>query len=177
MNGRMKILLGMMAGLLALAALWSYQQMEARKLSAQQAQADLVDCRSLAGKIRQSRAVPCLATSKEPAASESIAQIEQAVRSAGIAPNSLDRITPEMPRRVGDTAYKEKPTQVQLRKVSLRQVAALAYNLRIADVALNTGSVRLSAPRDDDTTDLWNAELVLTYLIYDPPRAEGTTAR
>jgi hypothetical protein len=79
------------------------------------------------------------------------------------------RITPQPPRRVEETVYKEKPTHVMLKDVSLQQVGQMVAALLNSDAGLAAKSIRLGAPRSDDTSALWSAELVVTYLIYDPP--------
>lgn len=173
MTRRSTILLGILAGLLVLTAWWSYRYMASRRRIAATAQADLADCLRIAGQIERLRRRPTLAAHRERLASETTGLIEEAARSAGIPADSLSRISPGRPRRVDDTAYQEKPTRVLLRKVTRRQLVVLMHRLLSAGAGLHAKSIRLSAPRHDDSGDRWTVELVLTDLIYDPPRLEN----
>ena len=78
------------------------------------------------------------------------------------------RIWPEPARRVGDTAYKQKPTQVILHKLTLQQLIRFLHTLTGPDTGLHVASLRLTTPRGHDTTNIWNAETTITYLIYAP---------
>jgi hypothetical protein len=177
MNRRLAILTGAAAVLLAGAALWAYGEMSSRRAQASAAQADLADCGRMAQRIRDLRDRPARAAEHEHLAAETTGLVEEAARSAGIAPESLFRIVPEAPRRIGDSAYKEKPTQVLLQKVTVRQLVQLMHRLLSTDVGLRAHSIRLTAPRQETGGETWTAELVLTYLIYDPPRVENQGVR
>ena len=167
--------LGSMAGLavLALATLASYLVLASYRGRALAAELHWSDCQSLKLQI--------LAYSKEPAKAQADAlkqpdlaqRIEAACRSATVLPASVERISPESPRRLGDGPYKEVPTQVSLGKVTLRQVLFFLHALSnsAADGSgpgLRVESLRLSAPRGVESSDQWKAEMVLTYLVYAP---------
>ena len=169
MTRRTGILLAIMAGLLCLTALWSYRHAGAQRTAATAAYADLGACRRMGGRIEAARARPALAAERERLASETTSLIEQSARSAGIRAAKLVRIPPPPARRVGRRGYKEKPTQVFLKGVTLRRLVAMLHELTCTEVGLRAKSLRITAPRPEDTGDLWNAEVGLTYLIYDPP--------
>ena len=97
--------------------------------------------------------------------------IEQAARGASIAAKSLVRITPTAAQRIGESVYKEKPTQVWLQAVTLRQLVDLASAEALREAGLNVESIRVTAPPDGREGDQWNVDLVLSYLVYDPPKA------
>jgi hypothetical protein len=59
----------------------------------------------------------------------------------------------------------------RLPNVTLQQLVTILYNLT-GEHGLMAKSLRLSAPQTDDAGSQWSAELVLTYLIYDPQRPE-----
>jgi len=172
MTRRLVILVAALGGLLAVSAAWSYAYMVSERNAALTAEADRDDCLRMARRGRELSTRPTLATERERLASEITGLIEKAAQTAGLTPESLSRITPEPPRRLGDTAYKEKPTQVFLKRVTLMQVVTLVHSLLEADAGLHANSIRLTVPREDEAAGHWNAELVLTYLIYDPPRPE-----
>ena len=171
MRHRRQILFAVLAVSLFIAAVWSYQSMADNRRTAFRARRGLERCQNLAAKIQTHRTRPSMASEHERLASETTGIIEHAARSAGISPASITRITPEPQRRVGDTVYKEKPTQVLFKNVTLKQIVATSHALAGGEKRLHPKSLRLSAPRDEDTGNLWTAEMVLTYLIYDPPRA------
>jgi len=170
MNRRKATLLLIAAGLLAAVLGWCYGAMARARTTAQHAAADLVECRRMAAAIENRSRQPAKASEHEQLATETTGLIEAATRDADIEPRSLIRISPEPPRRLGDTVYKEKPTQVFLKDITLKQLVGLVHNLLASKNNLEVKALRLAAPRPDDTTDNWTAELVLTYLIYDPPR-------
>ena len=156
---------------LGAAAVWSYSFMAAQRDAAAQACEDMADVRRMAGQIEAARQRPTLAAEHERVSDEVTGLIEQAAVKAGVPAGSLIRITPEPPSRLGDTVYKEKPTQVVFRNISLKQLVGLVHRLIGSDQQLEAKSIRITAPNPQDTGDLWNAELVLTYLIYDPPKS------
>jgi hypothetical protein len=165
MNRRMRILLLLLAVLLAGLAVWAWQDLSASRQAAETAWADLAACRSAAAKIQAYRRRPTLATDTERLASETTRLIEQAAKKAEISADDLQRISPESSRRIGDTVYREKPTQVLLRKVTV-----LVYDMVAGEAGFTARSLRLSAPREADGGNTWSADLVVTYLIYDPQR-------
>jgi hypothetical protein len=107
-------------------------------------------------------------------AAEITGLIEQAAQAAGVGPGSLRRITPEAPQRLGDSAYKEKPTLLALDDVTLEQLVRLVHHLVSSQQGLCPKSIRLSAPRKAAADSAWSAEIVLTYLIYDPVQSRET---
>jgi hypothetical protein len=159
-----------LAALLAGSALWTYQVMAGARDMAVQNQSELADCYKMAAQIDgyNHSKQPALAADGELKSSETTALIEQSAKSAGIPQANLAQIFPESPQRLGDSAYKEKPTQVRLENVSLQQLTAMLYALAGNQKPLQAKSIRLAAPRQQETGNLWTAELSLTYLIYDP---------
>jgi len=168
MNRRMTALLAILAVLLVLTTVWAYGYMASQRDDAAGARANLAACLDLARQIEQFGRRSTIAVNQERVVSDVNAQIEKSARAAGISPESLDRIFPEPSRRIGDTTYKEKPTQVLLRRVTLKQLVTFAYAMASGDPPLHVKSIRVSAPRQEDSDDLWTGELALTYLIYEP---------
>ncbi len=173
MSRKTPVLFGIAAAFLCLAALWGYGYLARQRNAARTQIADLSECRDMMWRIEDLNRRPVLAADREKLASEITGLIEQASRRAGIAPQALVRIEPAAPRRVGDTPYREKPTQVFLRNVTLKQLTTLTYNLTHQEAGLYTSSIRLAAPRREESSDQWTVELVLTYLIYEPARIES----
>jgi hypothetical protein len=167
---RKQILFAVLLGLLILTTAWAYGRMNDQRQAARRAQEDRSECERCAADIAKMAHRPDVASEREKQHTETLRRIEAAAQLAGVTAGNLVRITPEPARRLEDTVYKEKPTQVLLRNVSLKQVVTFAHSLTGGAQALNPKSLRLTSPRPEDTSDRWTAELVLTYLVYDPPQ-------
>ncbi len=168
MNRRMRFYLVILFVLLAICALWSVRHLTDERAAAQAAARDLADCRRHEERISRLRHRPALAADRERLSAEISAPIERAAKAAGIPTDRLVRISPEPPQRVGETSYKEKPTRVFLKNVSLRKVVTMAHGLMSSEEGLDLESIRLTAPSRDATAGTWSAELVFAYLIYEP---------
>ena len=79
-------------------------------------------------------------------------------------------VSPLPPQRLGDTPYKEQPTTVRLENVPLKQLVTLVHRLANQNNSLHPKSIQIRAPQWEGAEERWTAEIVLTYLIYDPPR-------
>jgi len=169
MTRRMVMLLAVLGGFLVALAAWSYGYLGTRRATAAAARKDLIACRRLAADIARLRRGPTLACDSERVASEVTGLVETAAREAGVPASSLVRIMPAPAQRVGDTVYKEKPTQVILKRASLKQVVRLLWKLEHGDTPLGVKSLMLRAAQPQDDADLWNADVTLTYLVYEPP--------
>ena len=134
---------------------------------------NLQQCKQLAARIQKLRSRPAVASEHERVSEETTSLIEKAARSAGIQSKSLMRITPGSARKIQDTTYREEPTQTTLKNITLKQLVGMLYALTVNETALHPKSIRLTSPSTKDTGDLWNVELVLTYLIYDLPKTDG----
>jgi len=170
MNRRMRVYLAIVFGLMAVVTVWSLGQMLNARSAAQGAARDLEDCLKYEDQIARLRARPTLAADRERLAAEIVGPIERAAKAAGVSADRLIRISPEAAQRVCETAYKEKPTRVYLKNVTLQQVVQTVHGLVTAEEGLTLKSVRLTALSRETTTNLWSAELVLAYLIYEPQR-------
>ena len=158
----------MLAGL-AGAAAWAWSQFAESRDNAQAAVEDLNACRHLASALETLRRRPNLAGAEEMQLAVLAQQIESAARSASLPPSSITRIWPEPARRMGETVYKEKPTQIAVKSVSMRQLVTFLHNLSAGASGLSVSSLRLMAPRGQDNQDVWSVEATVNYLIYSPP--------
>ena len=168
MNRRMRVYLVVVIGLLAAFAVMSLRHLASARATARAAGRDLADCRRFERQIERLRAQPAMAADRERRSAELSAPIEQAARAAGVPPDRLLRISPEPAQRLGETAYKEKPTRVFLKNVRLRELVAMVHALGAPETGLDLKSLRLTAPSRDATEGTWSAELVLVYLVYEP---------
>lgn len=169
MKSRTLILFALLSAVLWVAAAWSWVYLTDRRESALAADASMRDCRRLADEIRDLRDRPALASDQQEVAAETVRLIESAARSAGIPTDRIVSVSPGRARRLGDTPYQEQPTQVVLRRVQLEPLVKMAHRLITGQRAMRARALRLSAPQPGDTSDFWNAEMELTYLLYDPP--------
>ncbi len=155
--------------LLLLTAAWSYRQFADARADAVAAQSAAARCEATAKRIERIADGPTQASDHVRLANEINEMIETAVV-AGKAPRScIKHIGDEPARRIEGTPYKEQPTSVLLRNVTRPQVAAALHTLLASGSGLHAKSLRLTALQPNDTSDHWNADLVLTYLLYDPP--------
>jgi len=169
MSKRRKTLLAALIALLLATTGWSWSVLADSRADALRCGDELARCVDLADRIQTSKARPVMAADQERLATETTGLIESAARQAGMGAGNLVRISPEAPRRVDESPYKQKPTRIFMKKVSLKQLVGMVHRLGQGPSPLVADSLRLTAPEAGDTGDLWAAELVLTYLIYDPP--------
>lgn len=165
---RQRILVSVLVGLLCVTAYWNHGRLRQSQAAVMSGRESLQDCRDAAQTIRMLRRRPAMAGSQEMQLTEITRRIEQAVQTAGASANDIMLIRSQPPRRVEDTVYKEKPTQVTLRQVTLQEVVRFLHELTGDDSGLRAGNLRLTAPRDQQTGDTWSVEVTLTYLIYAP---------
>lgn len=166
---RRKIILFSILGLLLIWMLYlSYSQFVYQKQRALQASEDLKECSLMVQKIKTLRHRPTLATERERLSDEITGLVERMALSAGLGADIV-RITHEPAQRIGDSAYTEKPTRITVRKTRLRRLVTLLHGLTRGEHGLRAQTLRLSPNRPDEDADSWDAEFVVTYLIYDPP--------
>ncbi|MEM8670549.1 MAG: hypothetical protein AAGG48_23690 [Planctomycetota bacterium] len=134
-------------------------------------QDDLVDCRRMAMEINRLRAGKQRALLKTKPAGELNRKISSWAKQSGIPADSLVRIDPRPPNRVGDTVYLEQVTELEILGSQLPKLVELSQIAEQAEDGLKVSSMRLSLPRSDPSeqdVEIWNVELTLTYLIYSP---------
>lgn len=156
---------------LVLAVAWSWVWLSTSRQAAADAAADLSACRDSAARIESLRRRPVVAGTQDVQATDLSRRIEEAAGAAGMPDGGLDRVEPEPGRPVGDSSYRETPTRVRLRDITLAQLFAFLHALAAdgqAGPGLRLAALRLSAPGGEETGDLWSAEATLTYLVYDP---------
>jgi hypothetical protein len=160
---------------------WSYWSMDESRSQARRAQVDAALCQKLSQEILELQRKPAIAGTREQATEELAARVELAARQSGISGDNLASIAPDAAVRVGDSDYLEKATSVQLRAVTLNQLAGLFGEIS-TEGSLRVKSLRLTAPPQDSSvghgpTELWSAEFSIAYLIYSPlPKTSSSAA-
>lgn len=169
---RNQILMAASVVALTLLMAWGYAQFTASRSEAIASAEDLEICRRLAHELQALKAKPLRAALEARSSTEVAGRIEAAAKTANLPISSVIQIDPQSPRRVGNTPYKEQPTHVELRDVTLKQLLVFVHTLASDELKLDLAEVRLSAPRDEPsaapTEERWMAELALTHLIFAP---------
>ena len=169
MNSRKRktILIGTMLVMLAIAAAWNVNWMMDQRDQARHAARQLAACRALAQQIDALRDQPAVASSEAIGVQELGQRLADAARKANLGDRRPRSVRPQSARRVGDSPYLRKPTDLALRGLSLQQTAAFLHHLTAAS-KLTVQDLRLRTPHGNINADTWNAEATLTYLVYEP---------
>ncbi len=164
---RRAALIGVLGVMLAVTAAWNAQYMLGKHDAARRAAEDLAACRRLAKDIRALRTEPKVASIEAMGVQELGACVEAASRRAGFAPDALQGIFPQAPRRVGASPYLQKPTALSLQNVTLVQLGTFLHHLT-AETGLSVQDVRLRIPHGAEEGRTWNVETTVLSLIYAP---------
>lgn len=168
---RMRVWLICLLVLLGILALAASARKQAAKDRAVQAQADVAAVAGVLQEIDRLKNRPSLAGAQEIQLSELARQIEQSAVAAGVLQANIIRIYPDPDRRLGESPYVEKPTQLMVKNVTMQQATTLCLTLKQKIPGLWVKSLRLSAPRGGEGGDDWSVESVLSYLVYAPNAA------
>lgn len=166
--------------LLMAATGWAFMRLADRRTAAQDAADQLAEAQQLIAQIEALREKPVLAGVQEMPPTDLAQLIEQAAQQARLDTAQIVRIWPEPARRLGETPYRQKPTQLLLRNVSLEQLTRFLLQLVQGPYQLRVSGLRLSAPRSlaaggagDSGGNRWVAEVTLTYLLYSPAQDDA----
>jgi hypothetical protein len=170
-NSKNQFMLGTIVLVLLLMVGWSYLHLSQSRDAAMAAAEDLTNCRTLVKQIVELRRRPSIAGTQELAVADLSRRIEQAALTARFPQENIERIDPEPARRVGESNYRQLPTLIRLRHVTLQQIFTFLHTLASDDSnALQLQQIRLSAPRGEETSDRWTIESTLAYTIYSPQK-------
>ena len=160
--------------------LWGYARLVAAREAAGVAARNLEECRRLAARIGPTpvEAAP-EGTADGKAEDDVIRRIESSARSADFPESSIERIEPAPPERVGDGPFLKRPTVVQLRGVTLRQLFTFLHAAGAGRSRLGVDQIRLSAPASaaDGAGDTWSVDATLTQLVRAPAAADDSRGR
>lgn len=165
------ILFGLMLMLLLVVVFWTAMTMQAERDAAARAAAGLEEARLIASRAASLRTRDLIAQSVSESAVQDQAmaqQIASAAARAGLSGDWQRGIEPERAVRVGDTPYLQKPTVLYAQQLTLDELATLLYELTY-DSPLSVSELTLKTPPGADPGRQWNADVTLTYLIYQPP--------
>lgn len=126
-------------------------------------------CRQQAAEIEQIRQQPKFAALAVLTDQELSERVRSARDAAGIAESAVDLIDPQQPVAIGRSAYLRRPVAIDLRSISLKQVAVFVDRLTDVESGMWVSQLRLSPVRQMEADhELWNTELVLTQLLFSP---------
>ena len=148
---------------------WAWGRLTGARTTAEDAARSLAACEDLSDQIRRLQHRPDIAGAGELQIDVLAGKIERAGRSAGMSPASVVRIWPEQIRRVSDSVYKAKCTQIVLERITLKQLTTFLHALTVETPRLWVKSINLTAPRGQETGRTWGVRVVVSYLIFDPP--------
>jgi len=174
----------------ALFAAVSYWQLLAAQTEAQISSRLLSESHGYAQQIEQGRSSPAVVSDQAMELTLLAHLIERAADEAGVNRQALDRIWPQPPRRVGDSPYLRKATQLVVRDVTMAQGIGFLHRLTTGDSPMNLDALRLSAPRASTSAaggslsasrrrsqepETWTLEATVSQLIYHPTTTDSPT--
>jgi hypothetical protein len=140
------------------------------QLTAEQNQ--LATASKLAQSIRALRRSPEKLDATARSADALAKLIESSAQQVGLGTDRIVHIAPSEPRRIGNSAYLEQVTGVELREASLKQLVDLTRAVGQTAPRLTIASVSIRMPPGDlnsnGQSELWNIELTLTGHVYEP---------
>ena len=165
----MLMAMGVSVAVLCVAAFWRVGWMNGQAEEARRNHADLADCRVFAERIERFDSGGEVATGEEMEQHDLGSLAEAAFTKARVPGKPIKQIDPTMQaRRVGRTSYLIKPTTITVRGVTRTQLIEAMYYLT-EGTKLSVRDLTLSAPRSTQDHRVWDADVTLTYLIYDKP--------
>jgi len=163
-------------GALAVDATWNVSGLFEAQANAQYAAEDLEACQQLAAAIESLRSQSSMAAAEEMGDTELGEWIDEAKRAAGLADGVVRDRIPQEHRRVGESPYVVEPTLLTLRGVSMPQLVTFLCAMT-DESGLRVRDLRVRVPVGGEASNLWDADITLTYLIYSPAEADAGNRR
>ncbi len=166
------LLLGLLVGT---AWVWTLRQQAQRQYEA--AAQQLTASRELAAHIQQARDQPTLAAEAQLAPSELAQRLAHTAAESGIAAEAIARVWPQPERRLGDSPYTTKPTEIHLNGITLAQTLELLTRLEndtTLSPPMDVTALRIVAPRIasnntlDNAPETWSVDATLSQTLYRP---------
>jgi len=120
-----------------------------------------------ARRIGSLRDRPQRATDRQRPNDELLAQVEHALKGAGVPVQLWQDSIPQPAQRLPQSPYQRYGTRLYFEDVTIEQVVRFACALLAADPSLAVSSLHLVAPVQADLAT-WNADLTVSYLVYAP---------
>jgi hypothetical protein len=150
---------------------WSYAEFRSAYAGALAADRQAAECEMLADEIKGLRELAPASAAGPPSSTEFAKRLEELLRSPPLTGAQLVRIDPQPPKRANDSAYAERTTHLEVRQVTLRQLALLVDFVRRSAPECRIGRLRLQGPPRETSTqgaEMWGVEMTLTAWEYAP---------
>ena len=161
------------AALLVAGNLLAFLELQSGHSAARAAALNLRECKELADEIVGLRRQPSKVSIEGQSATQLSKRMEEALRAAQMPSTCLVRVDPQPARRLKDSEFKEQPTGLELRSVTLRQLVQFLQKLESGEARLRISSLGLVAtqkPLIGAAEETWTAQVVLTSLIFAPKK-------
>ncbi|MEM8738839.1 MAG: hypothetical protein AAGG38_10240 [Planctomycetota bacterium] len=173
-----------MTGLLLAAGFagWSMLHLDQARTQQRAAATQLASAQRYTQTIQKHREAPTRIADREMQLTLLARLVEHAADEAGVSRQKLDRIWPQPPRRVSDSPYLRKSTQIVVREITLPQAVTFLHQLtNTRDVSLSLDTLRLIASREAERSngspETWTVEAAVSELLYQPPAARHRVAQ
>lgn len=162
---RLVVLLGLLA--VALLLCWLQARTMASTSDAYEvAQRQLEQMRTDARQVLALREAPRSAVSRTRPNEELLGQIERSLAAANIDRDRWHDSVPQPASRLPKSNYKRLTTRVYFQEVTLKELAAFCHHLQQTDPTIQVSALSLTNRSAD--TDPYDAELAVSYLVYEP---------
>ncbi len=174
LNQRLIIWLLLMTAMFTGSSMWSYGHLQSQKRLAEISARNQSKCQQIAQAIDDIRQH---AQDIEPAddMNSLVQQIQKAASSANMPMQHVQRIRPSSPRRLGQSPYVQKATQLSLQDVTMQNAITFLHHLAMSQPNLNIQSMRITSPRSyqqetsaTNTGETWKMEVGIASIAYVP---------
>ena len=163
----------LLSGLLFVAfcgLLWSGLSLQASYKRSNAAQTNLQSCERLAAEILQKRKAPQQATDKERSEAALFELMQESLHNASLPTTALKRVDSRAPKRLTGSDYLQHQIEAELQAITMQQLIEFLLYLNEHAPEFEVSDLHLSVARKRsktaETSELWEAEVTLTYLIY-----------
>lgn len=150
---------------------WSILELQASRRGMTEAADQVRECLQLAESIRELRPTDSADVSAKSTPGDLAKRIEAIVREPQLSGVQLVRVDPQPPKRIPDSAYSQRTTQVELRNLQLRQFVMLLDALRREGAQSQVRRIHLQSPVRETASngpETWAIEMVLTDRVLTP---------
>ncbi len=131
---------------------------------------DLPQCAHMIREMHALANQPRIASLALESPQEILERVAEAQAAADMPPESLISVAPSVPTRIASSDYQQRSTSLVLQSLPLAKLATFIRALDANQDGMLVRDLSLT-PADTDAsvaTELWNARLTLTQLIYSP---------
>lgn len=159
----------MLVGLLAVAGMFGWLQwrvLASTRDTYATALGQLNQMRTDARRIETLRETPRAAVGRSRANEELLAQVEQSLAAAGMDRTKWHDSIPQPPVRLSNSDYKRLSTRLYFEDVTLKELAAFAYDLQSSDPTLRVSAVNLTNRHPDSPE--FDVDVAISYRVFAP---------